>query len=77
MASAKLMSVEAEGRRRKTEDEDEDIPGIDRLLALTDGVVAIALDPARAAAPGPLESVKADPDSASALWDALSPTSLS
>ena len=34
--SAKLLRV-------ATEDDDEDIPGIERLLALTDGVVAIAL----------------------------------
>ena len=34
--SAKLLWV-------ATEDDDENIPGIERLLALTDGVVAIAL----------------------------------
>ena len=34
--SAKLLWV-------ATEDDDQDIPGIERLLALTDGVVAIAL----------------------------------
>ena len=36
MASAKLLWV-------AIEDDDEDMPGIERLLALTDGVVAIAL----------------------------------
>jgi uncharacterized membrane protein len=66
MASAKLMSV-------ATEDDDEDIPGIERLLALTDGVVAIALTLLVLQLQVPLESVKADPNSASALWDALSP----
>ena len=66
MASAKLMWV-------ATEDDDEDIPGIERLLALTDGVVAIALTLLVLQLQVPLESVKADPNSASALWDALSP----
>jgi TMEM175 potassium channel family protein len=52
--------------------DDDDIPGIDRLLALTDGVVAIALTllvlqlqvPAKNMLDGP-------PSSASALWHAL------
>jgi uncharacterized membrane protein len=50
-------------------DDDENIPGIDRLLALTDGVVAIALTllVLQLKIP-PTKSV----DSASALWDALS-----
>ena len=52
--------------------DDEDIPGIDRLLALTDGVVAIALTLLVLQLQVPLtETLKTNPDSARALWDAL------
>lgn len=56
-----------------TESDDDDIPGIDRLLALTDGVVAIALTLLVLQLTVPAEAVKTDPNSASALWSALSP----
>jgi uncharacterized membrane protein len=53
--------------------DDEDIPGIDRLLALTDGVVAIALTLLVLQLQVPVDNaLKADPNSAGALWDALS-----
>ena len=53
------------------EDEDE-IPGIDRLLALTDGVVAIALTLLVLQLQVPVtHALERDPSSASALWDSL------
>jgi TMEM175 potassium channel family protein len=52
--------------------EDEDIPGIDRLLALTDGVVAIALTLLVLQLQVPVtDALKNDPNSAWKLWDAL------
>jgi uncharacterized membrane protein len=66
-SSVKLLRV-------ATEDDDEDIPGIERLLALTDGVVAIALTllvlQLQVPVGGALEK---HPDSARALWLALDP----
>jgi uncharacterized membrane protein len=57
-----------------TRPDDEDMPGIDRLLALTDGVVAIALTLLVLQLQVPATTVLAkDPDSARALWHALSP----
>ena len=65
--SAKLLRV-------ATEDDDEDIPGIERLLALTDGVVAIALTLLVLQLQVPVsDTLKANPDSARALWHALDP----
>jgi uncharacterized membrane protein len=59
-------------RRLPRVDDDEDLPGIDRLLTLTDGVVAIALTllvlQLQIPATHNLENNK---DSASALWHAL------
>jgi uncharacterized membrane protein len=52
-----------------TRPDDEDMPGIERLLALTDGVVAIAL---KLQVPVTAVLTK-NPDSARALWHALSP----
>jgi uncharacterized membrane protein len=53
-------------------DEDEDIPGIDRLLALTDGVVAIALTLLVLQLQIPVtQSLEDNANSASALWHAL------
>lgn len=54
-----------------TEADDGDIPGIDRLLALTDGVVAIALTLLVLQLQVP--ALTEHPDSAEALWHALSP----
>jgi uncharacterized membrane protein len=55
-------------------DDDEDIPGIERLLALTDGVVAIALTLLVLQLQVPVTgALKANPDSATALWRALDP----
>jgi uncharacterized membrane protein len=57
-----------------TEDDDKDIPGIDRLLALTDGVVAIALTLLVLQLQVPVTAVLTKhPDSARALWHALNP----
>jgi uncharacterized membrane protein len=57
-----------------TEDEDQDMPGIDRLLALTDGVVAIALTLLVLQLQVPVTAVLTKhPDSAEALWHALNP----
>ncbi|HEX4126650.1 MAG TPA: TMEM175 family protein [Acidimicrobiales bacterium] len=57
-----------------TNGDDEDIPGIDRLLALTDGVVAIALTLLVLQLQVPVtHALKENPDSAGALWHALSP----
>jgi uncharacterized membrane protein len=66
--SAKLLRV-------ATEDDDEDIPGIERLLALTDGVVAIALTllVLQLQVPAATDALLKDPDSARALWHALNP----
>jgi len=65
--SAKLLRV-------ATADDDEDIPGIERLLALTDGVVAIALTLLVLQLQVPVTStLTKHPDSASALWNALNP----
>jgi uncharacterized membrane protein len=59
--------------RVATED-DEDIPGIERLLALTDGVVAIALTLLVLQLQVPVtHALKEHPDSAGALWHALDP----
>jgi uncharacterized membrane protein len=67
MPSAKLLWV-------ATEDDDEDIPGIERLLALTDGVVAIALTLLVLQLQVPVKgAIAADPNSAQDLWRALSP----
>jgi uncharacterized membrane protein len=57
-----------------TQPDDEDMPGIDRLLALTDGVVAIALTllVLQLQVPATSTLVK-HPDSPRALWNALSP----
>lgn len=52
--------------------DDGDIPGIDRLLALTDGVVAIALTLLVLQLQVPVtKALKANPDSGGALWHAL------
>jgi uncharacterized membrane protein len=52
--------------------EDEDIPGIDRLLALTDGVVAIALTLLVLQLQVPVtHTLENNPDSAHTLWKAL------
>ena len=58
-----------------TEDDDEDIPGIERLLALTDGVVAIALTllVLQLQVPAGTAALTKHPDSALALWRALKP----
>jgi uncharacterized membrane protein len=66
--SAKLLRV-------ATEDDDEDLPGIERLLALTDGVVAIALTllVLQLQVPAATDALLKDPDSAGALWHALNP----
>jgi uncharacterized membrane protein len=67
MASAKLLWV-------ATEADDQDIPGIDRLLALTDGVVAIALTLLVLQLQVPVtDALKHHPESAKALWHALNP----
>jgi uncharacterized membrane protein len=66
-SSAKLLWV-------ATEDDDQDIPGIERLLALTDGVVAIALTLLVLQLQVPVtHALSKDPDSAHALWHALNP----
>ena len=58
--------------RRVDEDEDEDVPGINRLLALTDGVVAIALTLLVLQLQIPAtHNLEENADSASALWHAL------
>lgn len=62
------------GNTPGAEDEagDEEIPGIDRLLALTDGVVAIALTLLVLQLQVPVtDMLKQHPDSASTLWSAL------
>ena len=52
----------------------QDIPGIDRLLALTDGVVAIALTLLVLQLQVPVtDALTKNPDSAQALWHALNP----
>jgi uncharacterized membrane protein len=58
-----------------TQPDDEDMPGIDRLLALTDGVVAIALTllVLQLQVPDVTAALGNNPDSAKALWHALSP----
>ncbi len=57
-----------------TQPDDEDMPGIDRLLALTDGGVAIALTLLVLQLQVPATAVLGrQPDSAGALWHALSP----
>jgi uncharacterized membrane protein len=72
-SSAKLSWV-ASDAEDDLENEDEDIPGIDRLLALTDGVVAIALTLLVLQLQVPVTHALAKhPDSASALWHALDP----
>jgi len=66
MASAKLLWVAT------TDDDNEDIPGIDRLLALTDGVVAIALTLLVLQLQVPVtHALENNPESASVLWKAL------
>jgi uncharacterized membrane protein len=56
------------------EDDDQDMPGIDRLLALTDGVVAIALTLLVLQLQVPVTAaLTKHPDSARALWHALDP----
>src|SRR6202161_3254115 len=65
--SAKLLRVATEG-------DDEDIPGIEGLLALTDGVVAIALTLLVLQLQVPVRDTRTKhPDSAGALWSALDP----
>jgi uncharacterized membrane protein len=58
-----------------TQADDEDLPGIDRLLALTDGVVAIALTllVLQLQVPDLTTALERNPDSARALWHALEP----
>jgi uncharacterized membrane protein len=57
-----------------TRDDDEDIPGIERLLALTDGVVAIALTLLVLQLQVPITgAIKDHPNSALDLWRALDP----
>jgi uncharacterized membrane protein len=57
-----------------TEDDDQDIPGIERLLALTDGVVAIAMTLLVLQLQVPVtHALSKHPDSAHALWHALNP----
>jgi uncharacterized membrane protein len=57
---------------RVVDDDDDAMPGIDRLLALTDGVVAIALTLLVLQLQIPVTSTLAhDSHSPSALWDAL------
>jgi uncharacterized membrane protein len=58
-------------RRIPRVDDDRDMPGIDRLLALTDGVVAIALTLLVLQLQIPAHNVEGNADSASALWHAL------
>ncbi len=54
--------------------DDEDMPDIDRLLALTDGVVAIALTLLVLQLQVPItHALTKHPDSARALWHALNP----
>jgi uncharacterized membrane protein len=53
------------------EQDDTSIPGIDRLLALTDGVVAIALTLLVLQLQVPARAVVKDSNSASELWHAL------
>jgi uncharacterized membrane protein len=66
-SSAKLIWV-------TTQPDDEDMPGIDRLLALTDGVVAIALTLLVLQLQVPATPLLTEnPDSAGQLWKALSP----
>ena len=56
---------------RRVQRDDESMPGIDRLLALTDGVVAIALTLLVLQLQIPSTHVEGDTHSASALWSAL------
>ena len=65
--SAKLLRV-------ATDADNENIPGINRLLALTDGVVAIALTLLVLQLQVPVtHALKVNPDSAANLWHALDP----
>ena len=58
--------------RVATDAENENIPGIDRLLALTDGVVAIALTLLVLQLQVPVtHTLEENPDSARTLWNAL------
>jgi uncharacterized membrane protein len=58
----------------KSNSDEQDMPDIDRLLALTDGVVAIALTLLVLQLQVPVtHALTKHPDSAGALWDALSP----
>ena len=55
-----------------TDADEDEFPGIDRLLALTDGVVAIALTLLVLQLQVPVTHLlKTNPDSARVLWDAL------
>ena len=64
-SSAKLLRV-------ATDADNENMPGIDRLLALTDGVVAIALTLLVLQLQVPVtHTLEENPDSARALWKAL------
>ena len=56
---------------RRVQRDDESMPGIDRLLALTDGVDAIALTLLVLQLQIPSTHVEGDTHSASALWSAL------
>ena len=51
--------------------DDDNLPGIERLLALTDGVVAIALTLLVLQLQVPGHAIVTNSDSASSLWDAL------
>ena len=71
-ATCRLPSSKAMSTVERVTDE-ENMPGIDRLLALTDGVVAIALTLLILQLQIPVNSLlKDDLNSASALWHALS-----
>jgi uncharacterized membrane protein len=56
-----------------TDVDDDNMPGIDRLLTLTDGVVAIALTLLVLQLQVPVLPVGTDTDSARTLWHALDP----
>ena len=71
--SAKLSRVNDHGGTPDAAAESQTIPGIDRLLALTDGVVAIALTLLVLQFQVPVDSVlQHHPRSASDLWHSLS-----
>lgn len=64
--------MEQDGSRASPDSENETVPGIDRLLALTDGVVAIAITLLVLQLQVPVtSSAEQIKDSPSALWHAL------